>query len=213
MGMTLLEAALLDTRDSLLLESEFEQFRSGSTIGSGPSMISIGKRKMQRERDTAERAGREVLDLGVANEKDGANKKRERIPNYTGNDGCKPPKTVRKSCDRNLLDTRISKALGTSSLMKTRSYRLDNELQRTYKIASSQIGRKFYDVTICNTPSCTCPDYKKNGTRVFCKHILFALVCVLGVKTDDSILDKRVLSDDDVKSILAAAPRKVPEKY
>ena len=216
MGMTLLEAALLDTRDSLLLKSEFEQFRSGSTVGRGPSMASLEKRKMQRERDTAERAGQEVLDLGVENEKNDANiKKRGRMPNYTGNgnDGCKPPKTVRKSCDRNLLDTRISKALDTSSLMKVRSYRLDNELKRAYKITSSQIGRKFYDVTICNTPSCTCPDYKKNGTRVFCKHILFALVCVLGVKTSDSILDKRVLGDDDVKNIFAAAPRKVPEKY
>ena len=186
MGMTLLEAALLDTRDSLLLESEFEQFRSGSTVGRGPSMASIEKRKMQGERDTAERAGQEVLDLGVANEKDDASKKK-RMPNYMGNDGCKPPKTVRKSCDRNLLDTRISKALDTSSLMKVRSYRLDNELKRAYKITSSQIGQQFYDVTICNTPSCTCPDYKKNGTRVFCKHILFALVCVLGVKTSDSI--------------------------
>ncbi len=82
--------------------------------------------------------------------------------------------TVRKSCDRNLLEPRISKAIGTSSLIKVRSHSLKNEPKKTYKFTSRLIiNGKLYKVTICNTPSCTCSDDKKNGAGVFCRHILW----------------------------------------
>lgn len=213
MGMTLLEAALLDTRDSLLLESEIEQFKFGATVGRGPTMLAFEVRKMRREWDTAERAGQEVLDLGVENEKNETSNKKKKMASYPGNDGCKPPKTSRKASDKNLLGARISKAMNTSSLMKVRSHKIDNELKRSYKIMSSKVSRKFYDVVICRTASCTCPDFKKNGTRVFCKHILFTLICVLGVRSNDSILNERVFGDEDIKNIFATAPRNVPEEY
>ncbi len=86
------------------------------------------------------------------------------MANHAGND-------VRKSCDRNLLEPRISKTIATSSLMKVRWHRLENELKRTCKITSRLIiNCKLYDVTISNTPSCTCSDYKnrpgsKGGVR------------------------------------------------
>ncbi|XWS26349.1 hypothetical protein CRYUN_Cryun26dG0024800 [Craigia yunnanensis] len=45
-----------------------------------------------------------------------------------------------------------------------------------------------YTVTLCSTPSCTCPD-----RTIPCKHILFVLIRVLGVSIDDTCLRWRTL--------------------
>ncbi|XVE97584.1 hypothetical protein REPUB_Repub03eG0031900 [Reevesia pubescens] len=45
-----------------------------------------------------------------------------------------------------------------------------------------------YTVTLCSTPSCTCPD-----RTTPCKHILFVLIRVLGVSIDDTCLRMRNL--------------------
>ncbi|XWS17702.1 hypothetical protein CRYUN_Cryun33cG0089800 [Craigia yunnanensis] len=45
-----------------------------------------------------------------------------------------------------------------------------------------------YTVTLCSTPSCTCPD-----RTTPCKHILFVLIRVLGVSIDDTCLQRRTL--------------------
>ncbi|XP_022729531.1 uncharacterized protein LOC111284821 [Durio zibethinus] len=45
-----------------------------------------------------------------------------------------------------------------------------------------------YTVTLCSTPSCTCPD-----RTTPCKHILFVLIRVLGVSIDDICLRRRTL--------------------
>ncbi|XWS70313.1 hypothetical protein CRYUN_Cryun03dG0037300 [Craigia yunnanensis] len=45
-----------------------------------------------------------------------------------------------------------------------------------------------YTVTLCSSPSCTCPD-----RTTPCKHILFVLIRVLGVSIDDICLRRRTL--------------------
>ena len=60
----------------------------------------------------------------------------------------------------------------------------------------------IYKVDICNTPTCTCPDFQKNGKFAYCKHILFVMIFALRVEDEDK-LNARHIGDEDVKSLLA----------
>ena len=52
------------------------------------------------------------------------------------------------------------------------------------------------------TPSCTCPKFGSSSTStVYCKHIMFVFVFVLGV-IDNSILGDIYISDEDPKTLL-----------
>ena len=52
-------------------------------------------------------------------------------------------------------------------------------LKQVYFVSSSVSGKKNYDVTVCNFPTCTCEDFGKNYLKVFCKHILFIMLNIL----------------------------------
>ncbi|KAL2548420.1 SWIM zinc finger family protein/mitogen-activated protein kinase kinase kinase (MAPKKK)-related [Forsythia ovata] len=54
-----------------------------------------------------------------------------------------------------------------------------------------------YTVNLCATPSCTCPD-----RTTPCKHILFVLIRVLGVRLDDSCLWRRTLRPCQLNRLL-----------
>ncbi|XVF89171.1 hypothetical protein PTKIN_Ptkin19aG0108500 [Pterospermum kingtungense] len=56
-----------------------------------------------------------------------------------------------------------------------------------------------YTVTLCSTPTCTCPDRTSP-----CKHILFVLIRVLGVPIDDPCLRRRTLRPCRLSSLLRA---------
>ena len=54
-------------------------------------------------------------------------------------------------------------------------------------VESNTISSKTnYTVTVCTNPSCTCQDNRKYGESVFCKHIMFIILKILGV-TDEPI--------------------------
>ena len=59
-----------------------------------------------------------------------------------------------------------------------------NDSKQIYTVLSSPNGRKKYEATVCCSPSCTCPDYKKNGKNVLCKHIMFAFLYALRVEQE-----------------------------
>ena len=63
--------------------------------------------------------------------------------------------------------------------IKVCKFRNISQLKRVYVISSSVSAKKNYDVTVCNFPTCTCEDFRKNGQQVFCKHILFIMLKVL----------------------------------
>ena len=66
---------------------------------------------------------------------------------------------------------------------------------------STNDGRVMYKVIICNVPSCTCLDYKKNDMLVSCKCIIFILLFLL--KVDDEVVrNARHIGDEDVKPFL-----------
>ena len=76
-----------------------------------------------------------------------------------------------------------------------------NPANKIFSVVSNASGKAKYKVKICNSPSCTCPDFQRYGTRVFCKHLLFALVVFLNI--DDNLCKSAVfIGDEDLKIIL-----------
>ena len=73
-----------------------------------------------------------------------------------------------------------------------------DSLKKGFRIANICKSLSFFFAQICTTPSCTCADFKKNGCKVFCKHIIFILVVVLGV-SQEILKESRYIGDDDLK--------------
>ena len=99
-----------------------------------------------------------------------------------------------------MLKTRISTAKALEDVMKLKKVTNLSTLKRQFEVKSSNSGRITYLVVICNTPSCTCPDFRKNGSKSLCKHILFVLIFVL--RCCDQNMYKQHIGDDDLKQIL-----------
>ena len=76
-----------------------------------------------------------------------------------------------------------------------------NEAHRLYEVASTENARHFYQVRICTQPSCSCPDFNKQGSRVLCKHIFFVLIFILEVE-DISKLDTNSFLHEDLTNML-----------
>ena len=60
----------------------------------------------------------------------------------------------------------------------------------------------MYKVTICNVPTCTCPDLKKNGMLVSSKHIIFVFLFVIKID-DETVSNTRHIGDGDIKRMLS----------
>ena len=86
--------------------------------------------------------------------------------------------------------------------MKIRKIVENHSLKKEFQIANNCKSWLFFVVQICTTPSCTCADFKKNGCKVFCKHIIFILVVVLGV-SQEILKESRYIGDDDLKIIFS----------
>ena len=76
-----------------------------------------------------------------------------------------------------------------------------SELEREYLVASSTNGKTAYLVPI---PSCSCPDFEKNGSYAFCKHIIFLLVHVLGNAQSNKHLESQHLPRQVLTNLLTA---------
>eukprot|EP00929_Paragymnodinium_shiwhaense_P011559 TRINITY_DN11744_c0_g1_i2.p1 TRINITY_DN11744_c0_g1~~TRINITY_DN11744_c0_g1_i2.p1 ORF type:complete len:349 (-),score=42.55 TRINITY_DN11744_c0_g1_i2:55-1101(-) len=78
-----------------------------------------------------------------------------------------------------------------------------------------------YHVTLGTQPSCDCPDFLRR--RASCKHLLFVMIRVLRLETDDPRIWQRRLKAEDVSAILsnrgartergARAPRDLQQRY
>ena len=86
--------------------------------------------------------------------------------------------------------------------MKVRQVDYISQDNRIFEVGSSSTARVPYQVRICSQPSCTCPDYNKNGDRVLCKHILFVLLFVLEV-TDIDALESLHYTNEQVLDFLS----------
>ena len=100
-----------------------------------------------------------------------------------------------------MFDSRLNTANALEQTMKIHRIVKVSKLKQEFDVLSTNTSRVTYKVIICNVPSCTCPDYKKNGILASCKHIIFILVFVL--KLDDKVVpNARHIGDEDVNAFL-----------
>ena len=94
-------------------------------------------------------------------------------------EGCEPKKRKKwKFFFEIMFQNRKKAAEERKVKIKIHKFRNISQLKRVY-VVSSVSGKKNYDVTVYNFPTCTCKDFRKNGQQVFCKHILLIIINVL----------------------------------
>ena len=75
-----------------------------------------------------------------------------------------------------MFQKRLNSALGMKSSIKVRKQKIINTFKRELTIASGSNGKKNYNVVLTSNSSCSCPDYERNGSKVYCKHITCLLL-------------------------------------
>ena len=110
-----------------------------------------------------------------------------------------PPEKTRNVAK--MFDSRLNTAKALEQTMKIhRNVKVSN-LKQEFDVLSTNNSRVTYKVVICNVPSCTCLDYKKNGMLFSCKCIIFILLFVLKV-IEEVIRNARHIGDEDAKPFL-----------
>ena len=82
------------------------------------------------------------------------------------------------------IQKRLNTARENEHIFKISKISIVNDSKQIYTVLSSPNARKKYEATVCCSPSCTCPDYKKNGKNVLCKHIIFTFLYALRVEQE-----------------------------
>ena len=85
-----------------------------------------------------------------------------------------------------MFDSRLNTAKALEQTMKIHRIIKVSNLKQEFDVLSTNTSRVASKEIICNVPSCTCPNYKKNGMLVSCKHIIFILLFVL--KLDEKLV-------------------------
>ena len=168
MGVALLESCMFDIRDSLLLEAEIQNFKEGSCMGCfGPNQEQLQKRKIETLLEAGEIFGEEIKKHGVSSTAPQMIQKRTNEED-TGNQNIKKKKLMDVK-----LRKRLNSAIEQEHCIKIRKSITKNNSKHTYHVLASSKGKMTYQVDMCCSSSCTCPDYIKNVKGVYCKHILF----------------------------------------
>ena len=92
-------------------------------------------------------------------------------------EGCEPKN--RKFSFEIMFQNRKKASEEQKAKIKVRKFRNISQLKRVYVVSSSTSGKKNYDVTVCNFPTCIYEDFRKKDQKVFCKYILFIMLNVL----------------------------------
>jgi len=115
----------------------------------------------------------------------------------------------------NLRNSRTSKKIPSTKAMKKRIN--EAQTQRLFVIQQKPakeepIEREFvvlgttgnvYDVKICSKPSCTCVDNNNGASRYHCKHILFILLKVYKLSSNDSRIFQKTLQNSELSDIFS----------
>ena len=100
-----------------------------------------------------------------------------------------------------MFDRRLNTAKALEQTKKIhRTVKVSN-FEQEFDVLSTNTSTVAYKVIICNVPSCTCPDYKKNSMLFSCKHIIFILLFVLKLNKEVA-RNARNIGDEDVKAFL-----------
>ena len=142
-----------------------------------------------REISAAHQSGSDIIEFGASNEHE------DPVLDLTSS-GCKPPN--KETNVKVMFKTRFNNA--HKKEMKIRESK-SSSATRTFKVANSDRGRKTYQVTLATAPSCDCPDFRKNKTKVVCSHILFVVLIALDEKGLEDALKTRYISQADITRI------------
>ena len=177
--LSLLNCAYVDIKSSLLSNQHFEDVHSGNYDGGrGPSQLLRQKRKAERDMLRANEIGRDLVDYEVD-----MSITPTMVHVLAKEAGCEPPKKI--ITKSKLFSSRLDSCRKLKYTMKIGDIGKINEGHRLFKVSSSVNARSYYQVRICTQPSCSCPDFTKYGSKVFCKHILFVFVFGLDISDVD----------------------------
>lgn len=208
-NLTLLDAAERHVRDCLLLETEYEGIKQGtSRAGTGPSLVQRQARETAIQQKRAATLGKELL--------------REDITEENQPQSYELGRTVHPASSFRADKTREKNPSGVTRFRPTRSSHFLSRFQKAKRESESlQVGKVIsqsgiscvleiqsfssqnaYKVVISEAPSCTCEDYKKFNGKELCKHIIWVYLYVLKVDEDNPSINQTTLSTDAVRHIL-----------
>ncbi|KAG2389322.1 hypothetical protein C9374_013882 [Naegleria lovaniensis] len=102
-------------------------------------------------------------------------------------------------CSSKILD-RINRALKQRLFLIDRKDRNGNRSEKFIVLGSTG---NVYEVSICEKPTCNCPDFKRGN---LCKHILFVYLRVLRVSATSYIIYQKALLSAELESVFLSAP-------
>ena len=176
MGVSLLECCYFDLRDSILLTTNLNSLKNGGHgSGFGPSSAARRAMNTSRKVEHVTQLERDLLDFNVATTSSSPSEPTKRKMLSSGDVGCNLPKKTRNV--EKMFDRRSNTAKALEQTKKiNRTVKVSN-FKQEFDVLSTNTSRVVYKVIICNVPSCTCPDYKKNGMLVSCKHNFHFIIC------------------------------------
>ena len=99
--------------------------------------------------------------------------------------------------------------INLKDIMKIAEGKEVSVVERLYYVKNSSVGTTRFKVAISLSPSCTCPDFKKNGGATNCVHILFVLIFALKCR-DKKTLVRRQFSTEEINGLMAT-PLVIPD--
>lgn len=188
----------------LWYSEQLKQMEGGSYSGGlGLNQKQTTEHVKNREKEAANHFGKDVLNFGLK----GSSPVQYCVT--SDNSTVNPPAKRAKIRFYKMLEKRKANAKTDSTWVKIRQWKIINVIKREYTVSSSLGGKTNYLVTIGNVPSCCCPDFRKRGSKVLCKHIIFVSLYVLQLK-DERRLPNTWIGNDDLKSVISSAPTNIP---
>ena len=110
-----------------------------------------------------------------------------------------------------MFQKRLNSALGMKSSIKVRKQKIIDAFKRELAIASGSNGKKDYNVVLTSNSSCSCPHCKRNGSKLYSKHLICLVLYVLGNERFLTSLKERYFPEDDLKVLFRN--KDIPELY
>ena len=218
MNMTLLDAAHADVRDNVQLEVEHKSYMlGGAKGGSGPSLKDVRQRRTREQLARAKRLGEELLREDIPDEAraSGSTSLGSDSSSFDSHNASTSARRSSESRNERFRSTRskvfqdrLARAREDGNKVKCKILQ-ESPLQRIYCIYNS--SALSYRVVMSCSPSCTCPDYQKNGGKELCKHIIWTTMFVLGVPEDSHLMQQITLTRQELSTIFHNAPTRIPD--
>lgn len=201
--LTLVDAARHDVGENVRLEKTVKRFLEGSlkSTGKGPSTKEVHKRLREGQLQRARAYGREILSEDFEGDPYSAVDAAGFVDPESSHS---PTKRGKKRKNAKSSKEQFSKQL-KKCLEGTKREASEMHLDGMVEIATDhrkfivKHGQTRYDVDICHTPSCSCPDLRS----CHCKHVLWVLLYVLNVHDDAPLLQEKRLTKDTLQTLLS----------